>query len=146
MDPLHQPQVPLALFAKPCGCLIKGVRPEMVLVLGEVGVLATPRSTFFISATFPNVKITKTSTKIGVEKACRGSSCSLPIIINYPKQEKIYLLYVPNRKVYLLHYPGKRKKDFLLAQQQAQPMQNATAQPVSSHHHPELLLSSSEFS
>lgn len=59
------------------------------------------------------------SIKIGVEKANRGSSHALPKTGRY-----IYF-----------SAPVKRKEDFLLAQQQAQPMENVTAQPTKSHHY-----------
>lgn len=46
--------------------------------------------------------------------------------------------YTPQKKVELLYYPGRREEDFLLTQQQAQPMENAAAQPMRNHHHPRL--------
>ena len=89
--------------------------------------------------------IRETSTKIIVRKACRGSSHTLPLIVDYPKQEEIYLAS-PMGSWILIYYPSRKKEEFLLAQQQAQPMENVPAQPMRNHHHPELLLSSSELS
>ena len=43
--------------------------------------------------------------------------------------------YTPQKKVEILYYPGRREEDFLLTQQQAQPMENAAVQPMRNHHH-----------
>lgn len=59
------------------------------------------------------------SIKMGVEKANRGSSHALP-------QTGKYIYF---------SIPVKRKEDFLLAQQQAQPMENVTAQLMKSRHY-----------
>ena len=87
----------------------------------------------------------ETSSKTGVRKACRRIYPTLPLIINYPKQKEIYLAS-PAGSWLSLYYSSVRKEKFLLAQQQAQPMKNALAQPMRSCHHPELLFSSNELS
>ena len=88
--------------------------------------------------------IKETLTKIRVGRACRGSTHTLSLLINYPKQEDInYRLQQEDvsyrfqqEETYLAawnrkyNYSSRRKEDFLLAQQQAQSMENATAQSV----------------
>ena len=89
-----------------------------------------------------SVKINKEiSTKIGAGTACKENS--LPFIINHPKQEETYLSFPTRSCVYRLPL---QEEDFLLAQQQAQPIKYTAAQPMRSHHHPELLLSSNDLS
>ena len=93
------------------------------------------------------------TTKIGVTKTYRGNSHALPLM-SITANRKMSVTptgrsqlcisagkevpYTPQKKVELPHYPGKREEDFLLTQQQAQPMENAAAQPMRNHHHPSL--------
>ena len=41
------------------------------------------------------------------------------------------------KEMSLFYYPRRRKEDFLLAQQHAQPIKTIVAQPMRSHHYPE---------
>ena len=91
------------------------------------------------------------STKIGVREACRGRShcptarCQLPQTGGVPITQtgRCQLLTpaggevpcAPKQEAQLLYRPSRGKEDFLLVLQQAQPMENTTAQPVRSQWH-----------
>lgn len=121
MDPLHQSQVSLALFPKTMRNLVRRVRAEMRLALEEPGVLA------LLGAYSPPVplsqvwkSIMETSTKIRVGKACRESSHSLPLIINYPRQEQTYLTSPTEKYICFTTLARERKIFFLLSNKPSQ--------------------------
>lgn len=95
--------------------------------------------------------IKKSSTNIEDGKACRGSSHALhSLSITDSNRKKHQLLTqagrdipcTPKQEVQLLYYSSRRKEDFFLAQ----PMENATAQPMRSCRCSELLLSPNRLS
>lgn len=61
--------------------------------------------------------IKDTSIKIGVRRACKGSSHTPLLIIHYPKEEERYLAS-PIGRCFPLYYHHRRKEDFLLTQKQ----------------------------
>lgn len=90
----------------------------------------------------------------GVRKPKGGSTHALPIHMNYILQQEETPITDPtgrdipgnpNKKCFYFNYHSRRKI-FLLAQQQAQPMGTIATQPMSSHHHPKLSLSSNGLS
>lgn len=72
----------------------------------------------------------------------RGSSHTLPLRVNYPPNRMVSVTDSnrktsgtdPNRKCNYFTTPAKGRKTSI-AQQQAQPMEKFTTQPMRSHHH-----------
>lgn len=63
---------------------------------------------------FMSWKLTKeTSAKIGVRRACRGSSPALPLILNYLKRKETYFVSPTGSCIYFTTLTGGRKVFFL---------------------------------
>lgn len=72
-----------------------------------------------------NVKLIKEiSAKIRVRNTRRGNAHALPLVISYHLTGRV-VPRISNRKMSSLYSPSRRREDFLLVQQQAEPKENA---------------------